>query len=170
MREKNLWIVVRCYIVSKIKLFMSTMRETRWCMRPWPSPVHWQRTIEDPIGDTVGRRSIRARPGAPSTRPPRWWPLPTRWRRRVTSRRKKRFRVERRLQSSRPLRAHGHLSSSRSHSVQLAYDTYLYTVVYSHRNKSEISFYFGPGRTLCLFLPRRIAVKLKVRLINGVQE
>lgn len=31
-------------------------------MRPWPSPVHWQRTIEDPIGDTVGRRSIAARP------------------------------------------------------------------------------------------------------------
>lgn len=23
--------------------------------RPWPSPVHWQWTIEEPTGDTVGR-------------------------------------------------------------------------------------------------------------------
>jgi len=36
------------------------------CLRRWPSPVHWQRTIEDPVGDTVvvGRAGPSG-PGAP---------------------------------------------------------------------------------------------------------
>lgn len=68
---------------------------TKENIRPWPSPVHWQRTIEEPIGDTVGRRSIRS-PGAPfhatavATSDGGGGGGGS-----VTSRRKKRFRVER---------------------------------------------------------------------------
>lgn len=43
------------------------VRNEEFSLRPWPSPVHWQRTIEDPIGDTVGRQ-VHPDPVPPSTR------------------------------------------------------------------------------------------------------
>lgn len=78
-REKRFWNKKKFWTNC---LWRKTTRERRWqkcftVQRPWPSPVHWQRTIEDLNGDIVGRRSIRG-PGDVVPLPRgRRWPLPT---------------------------------------------------------------------------------------------